>query len=470
MNAAFEVCPAVKRLCVCFCLLFAVVIGAQAAPQPAKTLAATPPMGWNSWDSYGLTITQAQFKANVQWFHRHLQPYGWRYVVIDEGWYLAHPENPSAPDYTLSPSGRYLPAPDRFPSAKNDEGFKPLADYAHSLGLKFGIHIIRGIPREAVKQNLPIAGSNFHARAAADTSDTCSWNSDNYGVRNNAAGQAYYDSLMKLYASWGVDFIKVDCISSPYKAAQIHMIDRAIRRTGRSIVLSLSPGPTPLAEAADVERSAQQWRISNDFWDVWSSPRGSNGFPQSLTNQFALLAAWEPYAGITNKRGHWPDADMLPIGYLGPHPGWGKPRWSRLTPTEQRTLLTLWSIARSPLFLGANLTRMNAATLALLTNPEVLAVDQHTTGNHVVAEASGNGAIAFWIAHEGLDTILAVFNRGNGPARVKTPAWNKLGDQFGLSQSSYQVRNLWQRKNLGQMNSLNILLPAHGSVLLRLSE
>lgn len=459
-----------KRLSLILCLFAAVALtaGAQSAPRSATNLAVTPPLGWNSWDAYGLTINQAQFKANVRWFHQHLQPFGWQYVVIDEGWYLAHPENSAAPGYTLSPNGLYLPAPDRFPSAADEEGFKALADYVHSLGLKFGIHIIRGIPRAAVEKNLPIAGSDFHARDAADTADTCRWNSDNYGVRDNAAGQAYYDSLMRLYASWGVDFLKVDCISSPYKAASIHMIDRAIAKTGRPIVLSLSPGPTPLADAADVKRSAQQWRISNDFWDLWSSPHDSNGFPQSLKNQFALLAAWEPYAGVTDGRGHWPNADMLPIGYLGPHPGWGAPRWSRLTHTEQQTLITLWSIARSPLILGANLTRMNAATLALLTNPEVLAVDQHTTGNHEVAEASGNGNIVFWVAHEGPDTILAVFNRGDAQARVKTPAWNKLGSQFGLNHSSYHVRDLWQHKNLGQRSSLNILIPAHGCALLRL--
>lgn len=430
------------------------------------TLAATPPLGWNSWDSYGLTITEAQFKANVSWFHQHLQPYGWRYVVIDEGWYLAHPDNSANPGYTISADGFYLPAANRFPSAGQEDTFKPLGDYVHSLGLKFGIHIIRGIPREAVKKNLPIAGASFHATDAADTSDTCRWNLDNYGVRNNAAGQAYYDSLMQLYASWGVDFLKVDCISSPYRAASIHMIDEAIRKTGRPMVLSLSPGPTPLAEAADVQRSAQLWRISNDFWDIWDKPHDENGFPQSLKNQFSLLAEWEPYAGP----GHWPDADMLPIGYLGPHPGWGQPRQSRLTRDEKRTLITLWAIARSPLILGANLTRMDAATESLLTNPEVLAVDQHTTGNHAVAQSAKDGNIVIWVAREETGTILAIFNRSDKLARVKLPEWKQLGNQFGLEQASYRVRDLWLRKDMGARQSLSAMIPAHGAVLYRLSR
>lgn len=453
-------------------LVFALgLIAISAAAQTAAKLAPTPPMGWNSWDSYGLTVTEAEFKANAEWLHEHLQRYGWRYVVVDEGWYLAHPENSAHPGYTLSKDGRYLPAIDRFPSVGAEDSFKPIADYVHSLGLKFGIHIIRGIPREAVEKNLPIAGSNFHAAEAADRSDTCQWNSDNYGVRDNAAGQAYYDSLMRLYAGWGVDFVKVDCISSPYKAASIQMIDRAIAKTGRPIVLSLSPGPTPLSDADAVVKSAQMWRISNDFWDLWRAKNDQHGFPQNLMDQFALLAAWEPYAGP----GHWPDGDMLPVGYLGPRPGWGKPRQSRLTHTEVRTLLTLWSIARSPLILGANLTHMDPATERLLTNPEVLAVDQHTIGNHAVQQtghASNPHAndIAIWTAKEGDDTVLAVFNRTDREARVNMPPWQKLGDQFALSQPSYMVRDLWLRRNIGRRRSLSVVLPAHGAALYRLSK
>jgi alpha-galactosidase len=456
-----------KRWCFSLCFLAAISVTAAAQTgAPAVTpLAPTPPLGWNSWDSYGFTITESQFKANVDWFHQHLQPYGWQYVVIDEGWYFAHPGEYA----TLSADGRYLPAANRFPSAANGQGFKPIADYVHSLGLKFGIHIVRGIPREAVYKNLPIANSSFIAGKAADLLDTCRWNADNYGVKDNAAGQAYYDSIIQLYASWGIDFLKVDCISSPYKASEIHMIDAAIKRSGRPIVLSLSPGPTPLANAAEVMQRAQLWRISNDFWDGWTLLRDETGFPQSLKDQFSLLAQWSDYAGP----GHWPDADMLPIGYLGPHPGWGQPRQSRFTQVEARTLITLWSIARSPLILGANLTRMDAATESLLTNPEVLAVDQRTTGNHPLLEVGSNGApqtgnIVIWTAHEGNDIILAFFNRTDANSIVKVDPWNKLGGEF--DKSTYHVRDLWQRKDLGPHSSLSVSIPPHGSVLLRLSQ
>lgn len=376
-----------------FCLL--VFLGT-ISPVSQAQLAATPPMGWNSWNSYGLTITGSQFKQNVNWLHAHLQSYGWSYVVIDEGWYLAHPGNAGIKGadqgYTIDAYGRYTPAIDRFPSASNDHGFQPLAAYVHSLRLKFGIHIIRGIPRQAVERNLPIAGSNYHAADAADTSDVCYWrsdssaiqprksyywNSDNYGIRNNAAGQAYYDSLARLYVDWGVDFIKVDCIASPYRAEQIRMIHLALTKTGHPIVLSLSPGPTPIREAFEVRKYAQMWRISNDLIDSWNP----KGLPPGLKGQFSSPAEWVPYIEI----GNWPDADMLPLGYLYPP---SKPRETTFTQDEQRTMITLWSIARSPLIFGANLTKLDPLMEQLLTNYEVIAVSQHSANNQALIHTS----------------------------------------------------------------------------------
>jgi len=424
-------------------------------------IAATPPLGWNSWDSYGLTITADEFKRNVDWFDQHLKPAGWEYVVVDEGWYLAHPENAAVKGadqgFTIDGNGRYIPADSRFPG-----GLKALADYAHAKGLKFGIHIIKGIPREAVAKNLPIAGSSFHTADAADTSDTCRWNSDNYGIKDNAAGQAYYDSVAALYASWGVDFLKVDCISKPYNAHEIHMVSAALKKTGRPIVLSLSPGPTPLDEAQDVIKYAQQWRISDDFWDVWKDQAVAQGsFPQSLTNQFENLAHWEPYAGP----GHWPDADMLPIGYLGPRPGYGQPRLSRLTFDETRTLLTLWSIARSPLILGANLLQLDALLVPLLTNGEVLYVDQASTGNHLLTGVGEPGRAIVWAAHEpkgGKRSFLAVFNLGDTPLDYSY-SWKQLG----LNGKEHPVRDLWQAQELGRQPGLKGTLPPHGAALFR---
>jgi alpha-galactosidase len=421
----------------------------------ATELAPAPPMGWNSWDSYGLTVTEAEYKANVLWLHRHLQPLGWQYVVVDEGWYLRQPgQKGAAQGFVMDATGRYLVADNRFPSVAGGAGFKPLADWVHSLGLKFGLHIIRGIPREAVEKNLSIADSGFHAADAANTADTCRWNSDNYGLKANAASQAYYDSIIKLYAAWGVDFIKVDCISRPYQAEEIHMMSAAIGKTGRPMVLSLSPGPTPIEEADDVRKYAQQWRISDDMWDTWLAPAGET-FPAGLVRQFDRTAQWAPHIEV----GHWPDADMLPLGYLGPRPGWGEARVSRLTADESRTLMTLWSMARSPLVAGTNLTRMDAATEALYTNPEVIAVDQHSRENR---ELSRNGPVVVWTAvpESGGGRYVAVFNLGDA-AQDLTYGWKDLG----LPEGEHTVRDLWARKELGTAGSHKTSLAPHAAML-----
>ena len=428
----------------------------------AGPLAPTPPMGWNSWDAYGLTITEGEFRANADWVAKHLKAFGWQYAVVDEGWYLQNPESGGKPawQFTLDQESRFIPAPNRFPSAAGGAGFKPLADYVHSLGLKFGIHIIRGIPREAVTKNFPIAGSSYHAADAADTSDTCAWNPDNYAVKANAAGQAYYDSLAKLYAGWGLDFIKVDCISSrPYKADEIHMISAALKKAGRPIVLSLSPGPTSLAVAEDVRQHAQMWRISDDLWDYWS-PSADQTWTQTLHGQFATAAAWAPYIGP----GHWPDADMLPIGYLGPRPGLGAPRQTRFTHEEQRMLLTFWSIMRSPLMIGGDLLHNDGWTTSLVTNPEVIAVNQHSTGNRPLISTNST---VIWTAvpqnEKGL--YLAIFNRGDHEETIALE-WNEVGLELG---TSYALRDLWEHKDLGPATSLKLTLQPHACVLYRVS-
>ncbi len=256
-----------------FGLVVVMILASQCGAQ--TVLAPTPPMGWNSWDAYGLTIDETQFKANVDVLAKRLKPAGYQYAVIDEGWYLLNPQKAKEEtfEYRMDANGRYEPALNRFASAKGTAGFKAVSDSVHARGLKFGIHIIRGIPKKAVEKNTPVADSAFHAADVADTSDTCSWNPDNFGVKDTPAGQAWYDSLMKQYASWGIDYIKVDCISShPYKGDEIRMIHRAVAKTKRPIVLSLSPGPAPLDKSEEVAANAQLWRISDDVWDRWERP------------------------------------------------------------------------------------------------------------------------------------------------------------------------------------------------------
>jgi hypothetical protein len=472
-------------------LLLLSVLAIQSAGAQTPLVAATPPMGWNSWDSYGLTITEAQFRDNVKVLVSDLKPAGYNYAVIDEGWFFFNPEDRNKPDtlhYAIDHYGRYVPVPARFPSSTavgapglasetwvqppdtptpklnttiESTSFKALADYVHSQGLKFGIHIVRGIPRASVERNLPIADSTFHATDAADTADACPWDPTNWGVKDNAAGQAWYDSLLAQYAFWGVDLLKVDCISShPYKVDEIRMIRKAIdsatAKTGRPIVLSLSPGPTAIENAAEVGQLAQMGRISDDFWDLWSNTKP---FPQSLSGQFAKTAAWAQYA----RPGYWPDADMLPLGHLGPVPGEGKPRDTRLTPTEQQTLITLWSIARSPLILGANLTQLDDATLKLITNHDVLSVDQTATRSGQVMH---NGDIIAWTADLPPNSpdgsiALALFNVGEDQVVVSS---NFVA--FELEDATYHVKDAWTGKNLGKLKSVpNLTIEPHASIL-----
>jgi alpha-galactosidase len=443
-----------SSLCgVAACLLLFAVRPAAAGD---AALAPTPPMGWNSWDSYGRTITEAQFKNNARWMAKHLKRFGWQYLVIDEGWYISNPEQ-KPPDYkfVLSNDGRFIPAPGRFPSAVNNAGFGPLADYIHSLGLKFGIHMIRGIPREAVARNLRIANSPYYAQDAADQSDTCPWNAYNYGVRNAEAGQAYYDSVMRLYASWHVDFIKVDCIADhPYRPDEIRLIANAIKNAGRPIVLSLSPGPTALSNVEEVSRYAEMWRICDDFWDHWETWE-KHEWSQSLYQQFATTAKWASHVAP----GNWPDADMLPLGHLGPHPGDGESRETRFTHDEQRTVMTLWSIFRSPLMMGGDLPSSDQWTKSLLTNPEVIAVDQHSRGNHAVVSTP---KVAIWLAQPDrtLGYYVAVFNLSNREQTIHHE-WKDLG----LIQASYRMRDLWTHKQSRAEPSLTVRLRPHASKL-----
>jgi len=343
--------------------------------------------------------------------------------------------------------GRLIPAPNRFPSSVDGAGFKPLVDKVHAMGLKFGIHVMRGIPRQSVKAATPIEGSKFTAADAANTNNVCGWCPDMYGVRNNEAGQAWYDASARLWASWGVDFVKIDDLSRPYSDHEIEMIRKAIDKTGYPIVFSTSPGPTDPGHGLHVARNANMWRISGDFWDRWDD----------LNRAFDLIAQWQGGGGP----GHFPDADMIPIGHLGIHCTIaGKERQTRFTPDEQKTLLSLWAIAPSPLMLGNALPDTDPATLALITNDEVLAVNQDKLASqarrvvqHLGTEiwvkdlANGSKAIGF-------------FNRDKEPQDISL-TWKDLG-----MKSPSNVRDLWEHKDLGSFpETFTRSIPSHGSAL-----
>jgi alpha-galactosidase len=419
----------------------------RAAERGAPSLAPRPPMGWNSWNSFATTITEPQAIETAQIMAAKLLPAGYDIFTVDIQWYEPDANSytyNAKPTPTMDGNGRLLPAPNRFPSSAGGQGFAPLAAKVHALGLRFGIHVMRGIPRLAVERNLPVLGTPYRARDVADVNSICAWNPDMYGVDMREPGaQAYYDGVYAQYARWGVDFVKVDDMSRPYDAhaPEIEGVALAIKRTGRPMILSLSPGETPLVRADHVRRHAEMWRIADDFWDEW---------PQ-LEAQFTRLENWSPYAGD----GRWPDGDMLPLGRLK----LGE-RDTRFTPDEQRTLMTLWSIARSPLIMGGDLRHLDAATLALLTNPEVIAVNQRSSGNrpHILADGT-----RVWSANApGGGYYVALFNTASKPGRVALPL-DRLGIDRGVT-----VRDLWSRTRLGDMRgSVAQTLPPHGAALLK---
>jgi len=326
------------RLPALLCLAGAVAsetVAAQSATGgPASQRVPTPPMGWNSWNSFATTLTEAQALETAQIMARRLLPFGYDVFTIDIQWYEPNAtgyDYRQAADLAMDPHGRLLPAPNRFPSSAGGRGFKPLADKIHALGLKFGVHLMRGIPRLAYERALPIIGTKYTARDIANPNSVCTWNTDMYGVDMSKPGaQAYYSSVFKLFAEWGVDFVKMDDMSRPYENnwPEIEAAQAAIAACGRPIILSLSPGETDIRWGQHARRYAQMWRISDDFWDEW----------RLLKEQFARLEAWNGF----RRPGAWPDADMLPLGLLALGA-----RKTRFTPAEQQTLMTLWSIARS---------------------------------------------------------------------------------------------------------------------------
>ena len=385
--------------CICFCLSNTVAA--------ADMVAATPPMGWNSWDCYGTTVTEAEVKANAAYMAKHLKQHGWQYVVVDIQWSDAQARSHGyRPDAALAMDryGRLIPAPNRFPSSVEGRGFKPLADYVHGLGLLFGIHIRRGIPRRAVKDNLPVFGSKVRA---AD-------------------------------------------IARPAHRGEIAALHAAIQKTGRPIVLSLSPGPAMVKDPAFFQENANMWRISDDFWDDW----------KALRLNFILMSIWSGMA----RPGAWPDADMLPLGRIGIRAERGDNRMTRFTRNEQRTVMSLWSIAQSPLMFGGDLPGNDAFTLSLLTNDEVLAVDQHAA--HGAASAEAGDSIVWTADAAGTDAkFIAVFNVGDREPVAIPVNWAALH-----MPETCVLRDLWDGTDFGAVHlGYTFHVPPHGSGLYKLT-
>ncbi|MBX3096219.1 MAG: glycoside hydrolase family 127 protein [Fimbriimonadaceae bacterium] len=401
-----------------------------------------PPMGWNSWDCFATTVTEAQTISQAEVMARDLKEFGWEYVVVDIQWY-----EPDAESFDYRENarlvhdefGRLQPAANRFPSAGGGKGFAPLAEKIHALGLKFGVHLLRGIPRTCVEKNTKILGSESRASDIANRDSICSWNPDMFGVDMSRPGaQEYYNSVFAQFAEWGVDFVKVDDISRPYhdNAAEIEAIRKAIDASGRPMVLSLSPGETPLSAAEHVRKNANMWRISDDFWDDW----------RLLFDQFERLQHWAPLA----VPGAWPDADMLPIGRLR----FGEA--TKFTKAEQQTLINLWCLARSPLMMGGDLTQLDAQTKGLLTNRDLLRLNQE--GKNPV-QVARNEHCAVWRTSIGDEIAIGIFNLRDEPLRIGVDAF-----AFGAEKGSIG-RSIWENEVTAGGSKIEVSLDPHASVI-----
>lgn len=411
------------------------------------------PMGWNSWDCYGAAVTEKEVRQNAEFMAANLKQYGWEYVVVDIQWYEpgadSHEYRPFA-DLCMDEYGRLIPAPNRFPSSAGGKGFAPLAEYVHSLGLKFGIHIMRGIPRQAVHRNLPVMGTGLTARDAALFNSICMWNPDMYGVIPNDAGRAYYDSIFKLYAEWGVDFIKCDdiCRELPRAEQELVMLSEALNHCGREMILSLSPGPALWEKAELYKQVSNMWRITDDFWDDW----------KLLYAMFERAEKWSIHAGA----GHYPDADMLPIGPI--KQDYDKNNKTAFTHEEQITMMTLWSIMRSPLMIGGEMTGFDDFTMRLITNDAILKMHADSRNARQIFRRIINGSeYILWRADDCKGGgYIAAFNVGENDGYLEFALDELEGIPAGAD-----ATELWSEESIAFDRVIRIDIPAHGAKVFR---
>ncbi|MDR1688344.1 MAG: glycoside hydrolase family 27 protein [Clostridiales bacterium] len=405
--------------------------------------AKTPPMGWNSWDCYGASVNEETVRRNAEYMSENLKKYGYEYVVVDIQWsepQAVNHEYRSLAKLEMDEYGRLLPAPNRFPSAANGKGFKELAEYVHSLGLKFGIHIMRGIPRQAAFLDTEILGTKITAKQIAKPNSICPWNSDMYGINHEADGaMQYYQSIFDMYAAWGVDFVKVDDIANHYAKGEIELIRKAIDNTGREIVLSISPGPAPIEHAQHLMQNVNMWRITDDFWDKW----------ELLLDMFQRADNWSKYAGP----GHWPDADMLPVGAI--LQDYNADNRTKFTKDEQKTMMTLWCFLRSPLMIGAELTKNDDFTLELLTNEDILELSKNSFCARQLYRR-GDEIVWFAVRKTG-GYFIAVFNTGEAKTKIKV---NLLECELT---GRYSCRNLWSKESFETSAYIEAQVNAHGT-------
>jgi hypothetical protein len=432
-------------------VLFVGVGGMQNARAENNGLERTPVLGWSSWSFIRENPTAANIEAQARALQKSgLQKLGYEYVNVDDRWYQC--PGPQGPN--VGPFGRWVTDSSRFPAQGDTNGIKVVADYIHSLGLKFGIYLTPGISKQAVSKNTPIKGTRYTAAQIAEPSIA----ERNYNCRgmvrinfNKPGAQEYINSWADMLAAWGVDYIKLDGMTNS-NAADIKAWSNAIRQSGRPMVFDVTQGHFTQAISPTFMKYANQWESPPDV-ECYDCEKGGSSYPLTIwanvEKRFNYVAEWQPYAGP----GGFNDYDSIEVGN-GDNDG--------LTPAERQTQMSLWALGAAPLILGVDLTHLNQLDLKYLRNTGVLAVDQDSIAAKRVLNTS-NGQVFAKVEPNG-DAIVGLFNTGGKVEKISIQA-----SVVGLRENErgYSAQNLWTGKTEKQGSTISAAVPSHGVVLYR---
>jgi alpha-galactosidase len=453
-----------------------------------KTMVAkTPPLGWNSFDSYGITIYEEVALKEIDAFIQKFAPHGYEYFVIDNGWFaspetkmhegyiMATADKPSPKQVSIDAFGIPIPSPKFFPN-----GLKPMVDKLHAKGLKFGVHLMRGIPRLAVERNLPIKGTKYKAKDIFTTFDDCTWCTFMHGVDMTKSGsQEYYNSVFNQFAEWGIDFVKIDDVTN--FPAEMEGYVKAIEQCGRPMMLSLSPGGDSNVKYLDSYKKTNMVRTTPDIWDE----------QLSLERSFASMRKWQ---GL-EQTGFWPDLDMIPFGelcilrraeveerdtnktleeFMG-----RMHHWCKFTETQKETFITQRAISASPIMIGGSMISMDEHSKKLLTSPEMLACVKNGVHGKLIHEENN---IELWNTpltnkeRQGFQEYVnkegwvAFFNRSDKEQTIDVLSWKF--SSF-MPNGTYNLKDIWGNQsvtNYKKGDKLSIKIPENGVVFLKYSQ
>ncbi len=426
-----------------------------AATAPAQAedngVGATPALGWSSWSFIRHNPTASNIEATADAMKSSgLAAVGYQYVNVDDFWYQC----PGSQGPNVDQYGRWVTDATKFPAGPGGEnGIQVVADYVHSKGLQFGLYVTPGISHQAVVQNTAIEGTPYHADDIATTAAEKNYNCKGMvGLDYSKPGaQEFVDSWAKQFAGWGVDYVKIDGVGTP-DIPDVQAWSDALKNTGRPIHLELS-NSLDINNAPTWAQLSNGWRTGGDV-ECYCGPGGSS-VPLTdwshVSSRFNQVANWAPYGGP----GGFNDYDSIEVGN-GAGDG--------LTVDERRTQLSLWALASSPFILGTDLTNLDPGDLALLKNPDVLAVDQDAIDATRIVNA--NGQQVFTKKEPNGDAIVGLFNTNSAAQSVSTTA---AALDLTADTTAYNLDDLWTHQNTETAGVISANVPAHGVAFYRVT-